>query len=144
MKAPKIRHQYSPGKPKPKTPKKDGLTKQSFKDECDINLIIRKYTTTGEITHLKKSEPQYGNQPEADFTKNQYNIAAMNTMFENTPEDQRQGATTAYELIEKLYQTQQQEPELEASDEPSEDEQPSSTPTVSDSESLDQQNTQSA
>lgn len=39
------------------------LTKQSFKKECDINYIMSKYEKTGTISHLRHSEPFYG-----DFT----------------------------------------------------------------------------
>ncbi len=38
-------------------------TQQSFKDETDINLIMAKFRKTGELTHLQKREPTYG-----DFT----------------------------------------------------------------------------
>lgn len=35
------------------------LTKQSFKDECNINNIIAKYRATGVITHTTASVPAY-------------------------------------------------------------------------------------
>ena len=41
----------------------DTMTKQSFKDECDINNIMSKYQRTGSISHFRASEPFYG-----DFT----------------------------------------------------------------------------
>lgn len=34
-------------------------TKQSFKDECDINRIMKKYDQTGVIDHLSKNQPVY-------------------------------------------------------------------------------------
>lgn len=37
-----------------------GRTQQNFKDECDINRIMAKYIKTGELSHLAKHEPQYG------------------------------------------------------------------------------------
>lgn len=36
------------------------LTKQAFKDECDINNIMRKYERTGVLDHVGMSVPQYG------------------------------------------------------------------------------------
>jgi len=36
------------------------LTKQSFKKECDINQIMSKYQRTGQISHIRASEPFYG------------------------------------------------------------------------------------
>ncbi len=35
------------------------MTKQSFKDECDVNNIIRSYDKTGIFTHLNETIPQY-------------------------------------------------------------------------------------
>lgn len=36
------------------------LTRQEFKDECDINTIMRRYEKSGVVSHVRKSEPQYG------------------------------------------------------------------------------------
>lgn len=36
------------------------MTKQSFRDEVDINKIVAKFERTGMITHLQKSTPFYG------------------------------------------------------------------------------------
>ncbi len=35
------------------------MTKQSFKDECDINNILKKYDKTGILEHRNKYEGQY-------------------------------------------------------------------------------------
>jgi len=35
------------------------LTKQSFKDECNINNIVAKYMRTGQCTHLNSHKPRY-------------------------------------------------------------------------------------
>jgi len=43
------------------------LTKQSFRDECDVNLIVKRYTETGMINHIPRTNPQYGDAPEGDF-----------------------------------------------------------------------------
>ncbi len=37
-----------------------GRTKQSFKDECDINQILKKWRRTGELEHLSTHKPTYG------------------------------------------------------------------------------------
>lgn len=39
------------------------MAKQSFKAECDINTIMRKYQTTGLVEHVNKVQGSYG-----DFT----------------------------------------------------------------------------
>lgn len=35
------------------------LTEQQYKDSCDINLIMKKYQLTGEITHLRRQQGMY-------------------------------------------------------------------------------------
>jgi len=47
--------------------KKEGLTHQSFKDECDVNNIVRMYTETGMVNHLPRTQPQYADAPEIDY-----------------------------------------------------------------------------
>lgn len=34
-------------------------TKQAFKDECDINNILKRYKTTGMLSHLARGEPVF-------------------------------------------------------------------------------------
>lgn len=38
----------------------ESRTKQSFKNECDVNFIMKKYEKTGQITHLQRGTPQSG------------------------------------------------------------------------------------
>lgn len=38
----------------------ESRTKQSFRDECDINNVIRKWKATGVVTHVRDAMPQYG------------------------------------------------------------------------------------
>lgn len=40
------------------------LSQQQFKDECDINNIMKKYQSTGQFTHLTSKQGQY-----ADFSE---------------------------------------------------------------------------
>ena len=40
--------------------KSTAMTKQSFKDECDINKIMAKFQKTGALNHYAKHAPQYG------------------------------------------------------------------------------------
>ena len=44
-----------------KHPVGPSLAKQSFKDECDINYIMRKFEKKGVIDHLNNHQGQYGN-----------------------------------------------------------------------------------
>ena len=38
---------------------KPTLTKQSFKDDCDINNIVNQFKNTGQTPHLNTKNPQY-------------------------------------------------------------------------------------
>ena len=39
-------------------------TRQSFKDECDVNRIVDTYARTGMVNHVPRVAPQYGDNPE--------------------------------------------------------------------------------
>lgn len=39
-------------------------TKQAFKNECDINFLLRNYNKTGLISHVNKHQGQYTDLPE--------------------------------------------------------------------------------
>lgn len=41
----------------------ESMTKQSHKDECDINKILKQYQKTGMITHISSNQPMYGDMP---------------------------------------------------------------------------------
>lgn len=66
-----------------------GLTKQSFKDECNINKIMDKFQRTGIISHYASHGPQYMEIEPGDFLDAQLVIAKANTMFEELPSSVR-------------------------------------------------------
>lgn len=37
----------------------DGMTRQEFKDECDINVLLAQYEKTGVLNHYNLNDPQY-------------------------------------------------------------------------------------
>lgn len=45
----------------------ESLTHQSFKDECDVNNVIKRFTRTGQLTHVNQRPAQYGDAPEQSF-----------------------------------------------------------------------------
>lgn len=45
----------------------DKLTRDSFKDECDINNIVATFVRTGMVNHIPRTEPQYGEAPDLSF-----------------------------------------------------------------------------
>jgi phage internal scaffolding protein len=52
-------------------------TKQEFKDECDINNIVKRYKKTGVITHYKNTNGVYG-----DFSNPVDYQTALNSIME--------------------------------------------------------------
>jgi len=65
-------------------------TQQSFKDETDINNIMRKYQKTGLIDHVNEHGATYGDQPYADDYHSAMNLVAdTNSMFEELPSSVR-------------------------------------------------------
>lgn len=66
-------------------PPDEGRTKQSFKDECDINLIMARYAKTGVIEFAEKHEPQYGDCTGIEFQAGMLLIARAQEMFDDLP-----------------------------------------------------------
>lgn len=62
-----------------------GRTKQSHKDECDINLILRKYVKTGIIEHVKEHKGSYGDFASFDFQEAMEKVAEAHQLFETVP-----------------------------------------------------------
>lgn len=65
------------------------LTKQSMKDECDINLILAKYQRTGIIDFAAKQEPRYGDASAVDFQQALNVVIRANEMFAELPSSMR-------------------------------------------------------
>jgi len=61
-------------------------TKQSFKDECDINTIMSRYQSTGELPDLALSAPQYLDASTVpDFQSMQNTLVEAQTLFDALP-----------------------------------------------------------
>ena len=43
------------------------ITRDSFRDECDVNKIVENFMATGQLLHTNRLEPQYGDAPDIDF-----------------------------------------------------------------------------
>lgn len=61
------------------------LTKQSFKDECNINKIMDRFQITGAIDHYTNRSPEYGDTTAPDYLEANIIIANANSMFEELP-----------------------------------------------------------
>lgn len=64
-------------------------TKQSFRDECDINNILARYQKTGVIDHVKNHSQEYGFASGDSFTESMNLVAAAKSMFEELPSQTR-------------------------------------------------------
>jgi len=68
-----------------KMPDGQGRTKRQFKDECDINVIMRRYAQTGTLEHVRHQEAQYADVTGHDFQKACDVVATARTMFAELP-----------------------------------------------------------
>lgn len=62
-----------------------GRTKQSFRDECDINTIMARYQATGELPNINQVAPEYLDATGFDYQEHQNFIAGANSMFHALP-----------------------------------------------------------
>lgn len=63
------------------------ITKQSFKDSCDINLIAKKFKESGELPLVNPNHAKYGVQPSLDFFEVQIAVAQAKTWFEELSDE---------------------------------------------------------
>ena len=61
------------------------MAQQQFKDECDVNHIMRKYTQTGIVEHVSRYSPQYHDVPHMSYLEAANAVASANSMFEELP-----------------------------------------------------------
>nr|UXQ87963.1 MAG: internal scaffolding protein [Microvirus sp.] len=67
-----------------------GRTKQSFKQECDINNILKGYQKTGAIAHLNQHEPQYGEVSGDTFQESMQIVQEAQQLFNELPSSIRE------------------------------------------------------
>lgn len=65
------------------------LTKQSFKDDCDINHIVNQFKKTGTVTHETRFQPTYGYAPAVEFRDALDMVASIKGSFQSLPADLR-------------------------------------------------------
>lgn len=62
------------------------LTKQSFKDECDINVIMAKYRKGALVTHLERRQPRWLDVSEiTDFRQSVEYLQEVSEWFAGLP-----------------------------------------------------------
>lgn len=67
----------------------DGRTKQSFRDECDINLIMQRAAQGGTISHLTKYEGIYADFSGYDFFEHTQKLTQGREVFDDLPAEIR-------------------------------------------------------
>lgn len=61
------------------------MTKQSHKDECDINQILAKFQKSGMVTHSNKNAARYGFATSLDLRESLEIVKEAQTMFDELP-----------------------------------------------------------
>lgn len=78
---------------RPGTFDKDGkivyMTEQSHKNECDVNLIIKKYDRNGLIDHISRMEARFGDATALEFKEAMDLVTGATDMFNNLPAEIR-------------------------------------------------------
>ena len=61
-------------------------TKKSMKDECNVNLIMKKYQKTGLLTHVQQTKAQWGDFSNAsDYQQALNSLISAQESFERLP-----------------------------------------------------------
>lgn len=76
---------YQPKKRVRKTFSTKGRTKQSFKDECDINTILKRFMRTGVIDFANKNQARYGDSTGVEYQAAMCTVAAAKSLFNELP-----------------------------------------------------------
>lgn len=66
------------------------VTKQSFREECDINVLMKSYKKTGVLEHLARGLPSYGDFTNAeDYHTASNQVIAAQKAFDELPSEIR-------------------------------------------------------
>lgn len=96
-----IRNPYTKGLDTSTKIKTPSLTKQVFRDECDINKIVKSFTETGQpITHLNHSEPQYGEVPSTTYHESMNIVRDAEAAYADLPADVAEEFSSPREFYE--------------------------------------------
>lgn len=63
----------------------ESRTKQSFRDECDINRIMARYQNTGVLEFVQKREARYADVSAVDYQEACNLVAGAQSMFHELP-----------------------------------------------------------
>lgn len=110
----KVRKQLEPVEPvRVSFPVEEGMTRQSMKDECDINIIMRKYQKTGAVAHVREFGAFYGDVEPVTFHEAMETIRQANEMFAALPSSVRKRfSNDPSEFLDFVSKPQENEAEL--------------------------------
>lgn len=74
-------------------------TKQSFKAECDIQNILRKFQKTGILEHARRYGGEFGHAPAVDFKTAMDIVARGRSMWEDLPSSLKKRFNSAEEFV---------------------------------------------
>lgn len=60
-------------------------TKQSFRDECDINNVMARYQSSGELPAINQTAPQYLDVTGLDYQQAMETVAGAQSLFNDMP-----------------------------------------------------------
>lgn len=66
-------------------PEDSKFTKQEFKQECDINTLMSKYMSSGELPNLNQAAPQYADVTGLDYQEAMNFVAGAQSLFNELP-----------------------------------------------------------
>ena len=69
----------------------DNRTKQSFKDECDINRLLQRFQKDGAMSHLEAYGGEYGEYNKFNFHESMEKLRRGNEIFAKLPSEIRSG-----------------------------------------------------
>lgn len=73
------------GRPVISCSKEESRTKQSFKDECDINFIMKRYEKTGVIDFVNRRAARFGDATAQDFHESMCLVRDASAAFDGLP-----------------------------------------------------------
>lgn len=88
-------------------------TKQSFRDECDINQIMAKFQKTGAISHVNRHGVEYGFATSHDFRESMEIVTKANEMFDELPSSIRSKFLNQPELFLEFVQDPANQAEMQ-------------------------------
>lgn len=87
LRLPRVKHAYS-GKARHEhalVTTQPSMTKQEFKDESDINVILARYQKTGLLINVNHNQAVYGDTTAQDFQEAMNVVAAAQSAFDDLP-----------------------------------------------------------